>query len=357
MNTFAELEVQSIDHPLPDVLSIALKVPEALRDAFSFLAGQHLCLQANVDGKLLKRNYSIHSSPSRWTTLNLSIRRIPEGQMSNHLFQTLKIGQKLSVRPPAGSFIAQTDAAARRSWYLFAAGTGITPIWSMVQAILQDEPKSFVRLLYGNKDQESILFKQELEELAKHFGPRLIVAHTLSAAKSGWLSSDRWEGLKGRISPEIIDAFLQRYPPPAQDCEYRVCGPASMNRDTKAHLLTLGAEPARVSYEQFGGQKATVSSSSEKAQWVDTDCELSLEGKATQIKIPRGLTLLEGIKAAGIKVPHSCEAGVCGSCQATLEQGDVHMPHHPALDASDLADQQILVCQARAKSSVTKLRF
>lgn len=357
MNNYAELEVQSVERPLPDVLRIALAVPKELRDRFSFLAGQHLCLRANVAGKMLQRSYSIHSSPSHWTALNLSIRKIPDGQMSHHLFQHTKAGQKLLVRPPAGSFVAQTDAAARRTWYLFAAGTGITPIWSMVQAVLEDEPKSFVRLLYGNKRQDSILFKREIDALAKSYGPRLLVAHTLSAAKIGWLSNKRWEGLQGRIRPELIDAFLRSYPPPAQDCEYRICGPARMNQETKAHLVALGADPARVTYEQFGGQKATVSSTSEKTQWVETECELSVQGRTTQVKVPRGLTLLEGIKAAGLEVPHSCEAGVCGSCQATLVQGAVHMPHHPALDASDLADQQILVCQARAKTAVTKLRF
>lgn len=355
MSHFHELQIQSADRPLPDVVTLSLRVPEHLRETFAFVAGQHLGVQREIDGETLRRNYSIHSCPYSWTTLDISVRHIPRGRVSGDLFANAKPGQTLRVSPPRGRFIAETGPKSRRTWFLFAAGTGITPILSMTKAVLQGEPKSFVRLLYGNRNQDSILFAQELEELSAQFGARFLLQQTLSAPQSGksWYLQ-RWEGMTGRIDKGTLDLFIQAYPAPAQDCQYRICGPDTMNRGVRDYLVEIGVEAERIRFEHFG---APLPNNVTDTASVASDCEVELGPDSRTIHIPQGQRLLDAMRSQGISPPYSCESGVCGTCVAQLVEGEVYMKHRAALDDEDVQAKKILVCQALARSPHLKIRF
>ena len=178
---------------------------------FNYLPGQYLTIKFVIDGKEVRRSYSLNSCPFRDEPLQVTVKRVKGGLVSNWVNDRLKVGDQLEVMPPQGRFYANIQAEDYKTYFLFAAGSGITPMMSILTSVLQASPHSVVNLLYGNSNQSSIIFKEELESLQAQYPNRLTVVHTLSSPKV-WSSWKRWKGEKGRIDGPTIEKFIQHHP-------------------------------------------------------------------------------------------------------------------------------------------------
>lgn len=328
--------------------SVSFAVPAHLQDRFQWYAGQHLSLRMTIAGEEHRRSYTISNPPD--APLRITVKRVKNGVVSNHIGDTLKVGDQVEVMAPNGRFFLEADPQAHRTHYLFAAGSGITPMFAMVNSVLTDEPYSVAHLVYGNVEAADILFETELNDLQERFGERLTVRHVLSAP-SMWSWFSPWR--KGRVDAEAIQAAIVETPPIAQDVQYWICGPGSMNSDVRQALNGLDVPNTRIHSESFGGETELDTSVSGVASTVT----VKLQGTSHKVEVAKGQTLLEAMRAAGLRPPFSCQSGVCGACIAKVTKGDTHMRSRVALEDADIAKGLILTCQSVPKSSEITMNF
>ncbi|MBT2132293.1 2Fe-2S iron-sulfur cluster-binding protein [Aliiroseovarius lamellibrachiae] len=328
--------------------SVTFDVPPELKQVFRWTAGQHLTLRVTIDGAEHRRCYTISNPPV--AGLRITVKRVAKGVVSNHMAEGLRVGDTLDVMAPFGGFCLSPDARLRRTHMFFGAGSGITPLFAMINAVLADEPHSVAHLIYGNMDADSILFKDELETLAKAHPDRFTLRHVLSAP-SIWSWFKPWH--KGRVDAGVVKAALSETPPVAQDVQYWICGPGTMNQDVKAALMGVDVPEARIHMESFGGadtQDTSIEGTAATAQVI-------LNGTTHDVPVAKGQTILEAIRAAGLAPPFSCQSGVCGACKARLTEGKVHMRARMALEDSDIDQGDILTCQSVAVADRLVVQF
>lgn len=343
---FHRLKIGEVREETGQTKSLVFDVPTDLEETFRWLPGQHVTLRAEIGGEEVRRAYSIASSPLTGSPLRLAIKRVAEGVMSNHLNDTIAPGDELEVMAPRGSFYLKPEGKARRTHYFFAAGSGITPIFSMITSALLAEPNSAVNLLYGNRDNESIIFLDALERLQGRFGRipgesrGLSVVHTLSLP-SRWSAFDAWTG---RIDEVAVARFLDRYPAEDTEAHYWICGPGGMNAMVRRVLTRHHDIPEeQVHLESFGAGGVDLDDS---VEGVQSNLQVVINGDKQKVEVPKGKTLLEAMLDAGIDAPYSCQSGACSTCKAHLSSGNVHLRARLALDDSELEDGIIVTCQA-----------
>jgi len=305
---FYPLKVTRLQPETDQAVSIYFEVPPADRTAFNYRAGQYLTLRFHIDGKEERRAYSMCSAPHD-DELAVTVKRVKNGLVSNHVAQNLKPGDTVDVMPPMGRFLAEVDPAARRRYYLFGAGSGITPLMSILRSVLEQEPKSEVILLYGNRDEDNIIFEQQLRELQNRYAGQLTVEHTLSRPKKyatkglkGLFkrSTTRWEGPTGRIDRKALVKFLQRHPHEDRDCRYYVCGPGQMIDNVEAALLGHGVDEKLIHVERF------VSASDNRKSATKTEggkINVKLGKEEFSIELNPGQTILDGLLETGRTPP------------------------------------------------------
>ena len=259
---FHKLTVRSVTPETADTSTIEFEVPEELQDIFEYTQGQYITIRWRTAGRELRRSYSMSSSPLE-KRLAVTVKKVPGGQMSSYLHDEVKAGDTLYVAPPAGRFFHKLNPDKRRTYYLFAAGSGITPLLSILRTTLESEPMSAIFLLYGSRDEESIIFRDELDRLSLRYTGQLYVEHVLSQPKrtggGGGLfglfkkSSINWQGKTGRISRPTVTEYLDDNMPhgPESDCIYFICGPGDMADTVKNVLLGRGVEAKQIHTEHF----------------------------------------------------------------------------------------------------------
>ena len=347
---FHKLKIAAVDTETKSAKSIRFDVPEELKTTFRWRPGQHITLRFPLNGEEVRRSYSISSSPLGHHGLRITVKRVKGGLASNHINERLKPGDPIDVMPPFGGFCLDPVPQARRTYYFFGAGSGITPLFAMVQSVLMGEPYSKAYLLYGNKNAKSIIFRDALDELQAEAPERLCVRHALSAP-SMWSSFDYWR--RGKIDAEAIAAFIDENPPYAQDAQYYVCGPGSMNVDVRAALMGLDVPGERIHWESYGSANPV----DDSIKGIAASAKVEIAGAVQSIAIGAGETVLEAVRAAGHQPPFSCESGVCGACRAHLSNGRVHMRARMALDDQDVAQGAILTCQSLPTSGQIELSY
>ena len=347
---FHKLRVLATRHPIAAAKSVCFDVPDTLAETFRWRPGQHITLRFHLHGQEVRRSYTISSAPCSGEPLRITVKRVKDGLVSNHINDTIKAGDEIEVMPPFGGFCLDPEGKARRTYYFFGAGSGITPLYAMLYSVLLDEPHSFAYLLYGNASEKSIIFQQKLAELAAAYPNRLVVRHMLS--DQSWFSSlQPWRS--GRVDADAIQAFIGENPPLAHDAQYYVCGPGTMNASVKAALRNIDVPLARIHSESFGGAVET----DDSFAGIAAQATVTLSGQTNEVAVDEKQTILSALLAADVKPPYSCQAGICGACRAQITDGEVHMRARMALEESEIDSGAILTCQSVAKTSTLALTF
>jgi len=344
MNKFYPLHVNDVYKETEDCTVVSFEVPEDLKGNFSFQSGQHLTLKKTINGEDLRRSYSLCSSPLD-NKLKIAVKQIPEGKFSSYVNQKLQVGDALEVMPPSGLFGVQPNKKNSKHYVFFAAGSGITPILSMIKTHLETEPYSKCQLFYLNKNAKSIIFKEELEQIRNKYFGRFEIFYFLTREQRDI------EIFNGRFTPEKIKYLSETILNIDNTDECFICGPENMIFMIRDELIKYGLSKKNIHYELF----VTGLSESDK-QRVDK-VRQNLKGSI-------GVTVLDGGKefhfimsknddnildaalAAGADLPFACKGGVCSTCKCKLKAGKVEMKVNYALEKDELAQDYILSCQA-----------
>ncbi len=347
MPRFFPLTVADVRRETPDCVSVSFALPEELRERFRFVQGQHVILRATIEGEELRRTYSICSAVDEGE-LRIAVKRQPHGRFSGWVHERLRPGDRVDVMPPRGRFFVPLDPAASRSYVAFAAGSGITPLISILKTTLAREPKSRFVLFYGNRDVESIIFREELEDLKNRHMTRFALHHVLSAE-----TSDVMELFSGRITPDKLRAWSGRLFRPGEVDAWFLCGPAPMIQDLADTLTELGVEKRRIHYEYFttAGNRPRLAPHTPppvEASGEEAEITLLLDGQRRCFPLAfNSETIVDAAVARGIEPPYSCKAGVCSTCRARVIEGKVDMAVNYALEDWEVERGFVLTCQAR----------
>jgi ring-1,2-phenylacetyl-CoA epoxidase subunit PaaE len=334
------------------LLSLSLDGLEAsARAAFRATPGQYLTLRAEVGGEDLRRNYSICSTRGD-ATLQVGIRHVPGGRFSGWAMQGLAPGQTLQVLPPEGRFVLTPDPAARRHVLCIAAGSGITPMLAILEALLAGEPHSRATLIYGNRTLGSTMLREPLAQLKNRHLGRLALHHVFSReAQDAAL-------FNGRLDQARVGEFLASLVPAASVDEAYVCGPAGMIDAACSALAEAGLPPAKVHVERFGDglpfperQPAPAPGDADQARVT-----MVIDGLAREFDC-RGsdASILDAGLRSGLELPFACKAGVCSTCRGRLLEGEVRMTRNFALTDEEVAQGAVLCCQAHPLTAAVRI--
>lgn len=340
-NRYHRLTVQAVTDETPDARSITLAVPEGLADSFRYGPGQFLTLRLAVGGRHLPRCYSMSSTPGLDDALRVTVKRVAGGRGSNWLCSHLRPGDSLEVMAPAGLF---TPAGLEGDFVLAAGGSGITPVFSILRAALA-RGSGRIRLLYANRDERSVIFRDALQALAAEHPSRLQVIH--------WLDS-----VQGTPSVEQLAAFGHGF----EAAQAFICGPGPFMDAMATALAGAGLDPERIHVERFVSlpdeEAAPPAVAADAPPPVEVaEVSLLLDGSEHHFSCGGSETLLDAAERHGIAVPHSCRVGMCASCMCQVEEGEVVLRHNDALDARDLARRWTLSCQATPATARLRVKF
>jgi ring-1,2-phenylacetyl-CoA epoxidase subunit PaaE len=357
---FYSLAVSKVQAETNDTVSVFFTVPENLAETFRYQHGQYLTLRFQLGGQEVRRAYSMSSSPLE-TELAVTIKRVNGGLVSNHIADQLKAGDMVEVMPPQGRFYTALDPEQRKTYYLFGAGSGITPLMSILKTIVEEEPKSSIHLLYGSRNDEQIIFKDQLDNLTTRYAGQLTVEHIISQPsrdKGGWFKKGaiRWTGRTGRINAVEVDRFLELHDLKGSGAEYFVCGPGSMIDTVEAALQARGIETGQIHTERFvNAGEATPQTST--GGHAGAQAKIKVRGEEITLTIPENKTILAAMLDAKYDAPYSCLAGACSTCMAKLTSGEVKMDACFALDDDEVADGYILACQSHPTTPEIEVDF
>lgn len=331
--------------------TVVFSVPDELAATFAWQAGQHITLKLEINGEEVRRSYTISVSPEVGETLQITVKRVNGGVVSNYINDTLEPGAVIDVMPPFGGFTLEPQEAIQRTHYFIGAGSGITPLYAMINSVLSAEPHSVCHLLFANRNDTHIIFKKELERLQAESHRALTVCHVLS--KPRWTSNfDYWAA--GKIDSTLLEQFISEYPPYAQDTHYYICGPGNMNQTIKRDLMGLDVPAERIHCEGFG---ADIDVTDDSISGVPATLVVDFSSEQRTVAVAADQTLLDALRIAGVNAPYSCQSGVCGACKAQLLEGSVAMRARMALDDADITKGAILTCQALCNTGRVGIRI
>lgn len=357
---FYSLPVSRVKQETEDTVSIYFDIPDELKETFTYIQGQYLTLRFDIQGQEERRAYSMSSSPIE-PHLAVTVKRVAGGKVSNHINDNVKAGQTIEVMPPQGRFHTTLDPEQRKSYYLFGAGSGITPLISIIKTTLEQEPQSSVYLLYGSRNDTQIIFHQELTELTKRYEGQLLVDFIVSQPqkeKGGWFkkSTTNWTGRIGRINAVELQRFLDECPQEGKGAEYFICGPGAMIDSVEAALKDQGVDAKSIHSERFVNA-AEAAATAAKSSGGSGTVQVQLRGEQVSIEVPEGKTILQTLLDAKHDAPYSCMSGACSTCMAKVKNGSVKMDACYALDDDEVTDGYILACQAHPDSDGVEITF
>lgn len=355
---FIPLEVAAIERQTDDSVSVALAVPPEHAERFRFSAGQFLTLRKEIGGEDVRRTYSLCSAPDE-SLLRVGIKEIPEGRFSTFANRELKTGDTLEVMAPDGRFGALPGNApapgtstAARHYLGVAAGSGITPILSIVKTVLRGEKNSRFTLVYGNRSTHSVMFREELEGLKNRYPRRLQLFYVMSRERQDIaLLNGRIDGDKcARLFGSVMDVA-------SMDAAY-LCGPAGMVETARNALIAHGMPAERIKAELFTVAGASLPVVQRPAAATgDVRIQIKLDGQSTEMFGFRDESVLDTALRAGLDLPFACKGGVCCTCKAKLVAGNVEMLVNYGLEPDEIADDYVLTCQAMPRADTVVVDY
>jgi len=347
--TFHSAKVLEVRRETADCVSVALEVPNA--DTFSFVPGQYLTLRSTINGQEVRRSYSLCSSPLSGE-LRVAIKQVEQGIFSTWANTELKAGDTLETMPPMGNFALEIEPTDEQTYVGFAAGSGITPVLSILKTVLERAPKAKFILFYGNRKTNSIIFKAELEDLKDAHMGRLEVHHVLSREDQG---NDL---LFGRIDETRAAQFAAQIPSVKEAAGHFLCGPEAMIKGVQSALEQAGVSTKNIHFELFtsttpAADKAPTASSSSG----DAAVTVILDGEETHFTQGPKDFILDSALDAGADVPYACKGAVCCTCRAKVLEGEVEMAMNYSLTDDEVAEGFILTCQSMPRSPKVTVSF
>jgi ring-1,2-phenylacetyl-CoA epoxidase subunit PaaE len=355
---FHALRIASVERLTDDAVAVAFEVPAELADEFAFQPGQHLTVRATINGDDVRQSYSICQSRGAAGMEHLrrvAVARVPEGRMSNWMNDVVAPGDVVEVMTPLGSFTCPTRPDLARHHVAIAAGSGITPVLSLLTTALEEEPLSRATLLFGNRRTSSVMFLEELEDLKNRFPGRFHLVNVLSR------EAQDVELFHGRLDAERLTAIFDRLLPVESVDEWYLCGPFGMVTGAEALLRERGVDLHHVHHEIFHVDDGT-----EPKRKVVVDAgappeatvTVNLDGRTTVIPMPsKEETILDATLRARPDAPYSCTGGVCGTCRARLVSGEVRMDRNYALEPEEVEAGVVLACQSHPVTDEVSLDY
>lgn len=326
------LTVSAVARQTADCSSFRLSVPTGLEDRFRYRAGQHLTFTIPWQGASISRCYSLSSCPELGEPLEIAVKRVEGGRVSNWMNDRLQVGDSIHASVPEGRFVLDPDTRASTPLFLFAGGSGITPIISLLKSALVTTKRP-ITMLYANRDRASVIYGEQLKHLVSLHAGRVVLREHIDA-----------EG--GLLPPSVVAELLHD----AELAEFYLCGPQPFMDLIERVLLESGAHDELIHVERFVSPVDPDREQADDAQRPSFDApptfSLWLGGRSRTVPYTKGKTLLECARAAGLSPAHSCESGFCGSCMAHVKTGQVHMRTHEALSDRDVARGVALLCQS-----------
>lgn len=345
---FHELRVSDITRETEDSVSVAFDIPDDLVDEYKFLPGQYLTLETSINGEDVRRSYSLCSSPADGE-LRVAIKKVEDGRFSSWANKELSVGQSMKVMTPEGRFTLNVDPGRKRNFVAFAAGSGITPVYSIMKSVLELEPESTFTLFYGNKTAKTVIFRDKIDGLKSRHMDRLEVHHILSREDQGT------DYLKGRIDDAKCVSFSEKFFDADETEAFFLCGPESMINTVSESLKGLGVDKSKIHYELFTSPTQQIAHKTKvtdkKSESIKSSVTIILDGEETHFDIASdGKAILDAALDAGADVPYACKGAVCCTCRARVMEGSVEMEMNYALEDDEVEDGYVLTCQSHPTS-------
>ncbi|QDA61404.1 ferredoxin--NADP reductase [Hymenobacter jejuensis] len=349
---YLTLNVVELTHETPDTVTIHLETPG--RQPVASEPGQFLTLilPCGPAGKKERRSYSLSSTAHEAPRLSVTVKRVPGGLVSNYLLDTVQVGQQIEAMAPLGNFTIKTNPKAARSIVLIGAGSGITPLMSILKAVLREEPNSHVLLVYGSRNEAAVIFSKQLHQLETQYGRRLQIEHVFSQPANPAASQHT-----GRLNRTMLLRILEQlHQFPAAQAEYFLCGPEGMMTEARAALDLLGVPAAQIRRESFVAaaetQEAAAAQPNGHGDVSDSDTDeivtrtvtINYEGSEYEVSVEPSQTILEAALDQDIDLPYSCQAGLCTACRGKCLSGKVHLDEREGLSDSEMKQGYVLLC-------------
>lgn len=338
---YYDLKVKNVINETRDAITIVFEQPVT---KINYKAGQFLTLIIPVQGKEVRRAYSLCSSPFVDSDLAVTVKRVEKGVMSNWLADNLKPGITIKVMEPMGQFTTEFNKTRKRHIIMFAGGSGITPMMSIIKSILTQEPESIVSLIYCNRDIDSIIFKDVLEKMATEDEGRLHVIHILDEAPMNW------QGYSGLLNHEMLTKLFERIPDwGIESSTYLMCGPEGMMKNVETLLAMRSIPSNKIFKESFvqgtiDKDKKEESVAATKGELKAREVTIRYDGQEYKVLVPPDKAILETALDQGIDLPYSCQSGLCTACRGRALSGKVKLDEEEGLSASERAEGYVLTC-------------
>lgn len=336
---YFELVVKEIVQETRDTITIVFEQPS--EGPLPYRSGQFLTLIVPIQGRDVRRAYSLCTSPYVDKDLAVTVKRVENGLMSNWLADNIKVADRIKVLEPIGKFTTDYSASNKRHVVMFAGGSGITPMLSLIKSLLSQEPDSIVSLIYCNRDIDSIIFRDELNRWETKYEGRLHVINVLDNAPMNW------QGYSGLLNPEMLRKLFERIPDwGVKDTTFLMCGPEGMMKNVELLLSQHHIPRENIFKESF--VQGTIDKEPKKEAGSDEQKErevtIRFDGEEYKIVVPPGKAILETALDAGIDLPYSCQSGLCTACRGRALSGKVKLDEEEGLSASERAEGYVLTC-------------
>ncbi|GGD16711.1 ferredoxin--NADP reductase [Hyunsoonleella pacifica] len=345
MSGFHKLSIKNITRVTEKSVSIAFNIPENVKEQFKFKAGQYITLKTQINGSEVRRDYSLCISPKSGD-LKVAVKEVEHGTFSVYANNSLKVGETIEVASPKGRFVFEPNDNKTKNIALFAAGSGITPIMSIIKCALEEEVNSKVILVYGNKSTKDTMFLNELLELQNKYSERFSIEFVFS-------QTDEDNAIFGRIEKSTVNYVVKnKYKDVDVDAFY-ICGPEGMIHTVKNVLTEHDIDENRIHFELFKAAKAEASVEQKEtaSESGNTQLTVIVDDEETTFEMSTKQTILEAALDKDLDAPYSCQGGICSSCLAKIKEGTATMVQNSILTESEVADGLILTCQAHPTSS------